>query len=48
MVPRAVSGTGVTALIGGQTAASIDTAGVISARLVVVVAFVILLSVPPS
>jgi RND superfamily putative drug exporter len=45
VVPRAVSGTGVTALIGGQTAASIDTAGVISARLVVVVAFVILLSV---
>ncbi len=45
VVPRATAGTGVTALIGGQTAASIDTAGVISARLVVVVAFVIALSV---
>ncbi len=45
VVPRATSGTGVTALIGGQTAASIDTAGLISARLAVVVAFVILLSV---
>jgi RND superfamily putative drug exporter len=45
VVPRAASGTGVTALIGGPTAASIDTAGLISARLVVVVAFVILLSV---
>ena len=31
--PRATAGTGVTALIGGQTAASIDTAGLISARL---------------
>ena len=45
VAPRATAGTGVTALIGGQTAASIDTAGVISARLVVVVAFVIALSV---
>jgi len=45
VAPRATSGTGATALIGGQTAASIDTAGLISARLVVVVAFVILLSV---
>lgn len=45
VVPRATAGTGVTALIGGQTAASIDTAGVISARLVVVVTFVIALSV---
>ncbi|MGH3196311.1 MAG: MMPL family transporter [Streptosporangiaceae bacterium] len=45
VVPRATAGTGITALIGGPTAASIDTAGVISARLVIVVAFVILLSV---
>ena len=45
VAPRATARTGVTALIGGQTAASIDTAGVISARLVVVVAFVIALSV---
>jgi RND superfamily putative drug exporter len=45
VVPRATAGTGVTALIGGPTAASIDTAGLISARLVAVVALVILLSV---
>jgi len=45
VVPRATAGTGVTALIGGQTAASIDTAGLTSARLAVVVAFVIGLSV---
>jgi putative drug exporter of the RND superfamily len=45
VVPRATAGTGVRALIGGPSAASIDTAGVISARLAVVVAFVILLSV---
>jgi RND superfamily putative drug exporter len=45
VVPRATAGTGVRVLIGGPTAASIDTAGVISARLAVVVAFVILLSV---
>jgi hypothetical protein len=35
----------VAALVGGQTAASIDTAGLISARLAVVVVFVIALSV---
>jgi putative drug exporter of the RND superfamily len=45
VVPRATAGTQVRALIGGPTAASIDTAGVISARLAAVVAFVILLSV---
>ena len=45
VVPRATAGTGITGLIGGPTAASIDTAGLISARLLVVVAFVILLSV---
>jgi putative drug exporter of the RND superfamily len=45
VMPRATAGTGITALIGGQTAASIDTAGLISARLLVVVAFVIVLSV---
>jgi putative drug exporter of the RND superfamily len=45
VVPQATARTPVSVLIGGQTAASIDTAGVISARLVVVVAFVILLSV---
>jgi putative drug exporter of the RND superfamily len=45
VVPRATAGTGITALIGGQTAASIDTAGLISARLLLVVAFVIVLSV---
>jgi len=45
VVPRATAHTGVRALIGGQTAASIDTAGLISARLLAVVAFVIVLSV---
>jgi putative drug exporter of the RND superfamily len=45
VVPGATAGTGITALIGGQTAASIDTAGLISARLLAVVAFVIVLSV---
>jgi RND superfamily putative drug exporter len=45
VVPQATARSPVRVLIGGQTAASIDTAGVISARLVVVVAFVILLSV---
>jgi len=45
VVPRATARTGVTALIGGPTAASIDTAGLISARLVLVVGFVIVLSV---
>ena len=45
VVPRATAGTGITVLIGGQTAASIDTAGLVSARLLAVVAFVIVLSV---
>jgi len=36
-VPRATAGTGITALIGGQTAASIDTSAVISRHLAVVV-----------
>jgi len=45
VVPRATAGTGITALIGGPTAASIDTAALISARLLAVVAFVIVLSV---
>jgi len=45
VVPQATARSPVRVLIGGQTAASIDTAGVISARLAVVVAFVILLSV---
>jgi RND superfamily putative drug exporter len=45
VVPRATARTGVTALIGGPTAASIDTAALISARLVLVVGFVIVLSV---
>jgi putative drug exporter of the RND superfamily len=45
VVPRATAHTGVRALIGGQTAASIDTARLISARLLAVVAFVIVLSV---
>ena len=45
VVPRATAHTGVSALVGGQTAASIDTAGLISARLAVVVVFVIALSV---
>jgi uncharacterized membrane protein YdfJ with MMPL/SSD domain len=44
-VPRATAGTGVTALIGGQTAASIDTSTVISSHLAAVGAFVIALSV---
>ena len=45
VVPEATAGTRVRVLIGGPTAASIDTAGLISARLAIVVAFVILLSV---
>ena len=45
MVPHVNAHTGVAVLIGGQTAASIDTAGLISARLLAVVAFVIVLSV---
>jgi len=45
VVPGAVAGTGVRTLVGGQTAASIDTAGVISRHLALVVTFVILLSV---
>ena len=44
-VPRATAGTGIRALIGGQTAASIDTSGVISRDLAAVVGFVIALSV---
>ena len=44
-VPGATAGTGVRALIGGETAASIDTAGVISRHLAAVVGFVIALSV---
>ncbi len=44
-VPRATAGTGVRALIGGQTAASIDTSAVISHHLAAVVGFVIALSV---
>jgi RND superfamily putative drug exporter len=36
-VPRATAGTGLRALIGGETAAAIDTSGVISGRLAVVV-----------
>ena len=45
VVPGATARTGVNALIGGPTAASIDTAALISARLVLVVGFVIVLSV---
>src|SRR6266851_2412255 len=45
VVPGAIAHTGVRALVGGETAASIDTAGLISAHLALVVAFVILLSV---
>ena len=45
VAPGAVTGTGVRALVGGQTAASIDTAGLISRHLAVVVVFVIGLSV---
>jgi putative drug exporter of the RND superfamily len=44
-VPHATAGTGIKALIGGQTAASIDTSAVISRHLAAVVAFVIALSV---
>jgi len=44
-VPRATAGTGISAMIGGQTAASIDTSGVISRHLAAVVGFVIALSV---
>jgi putative drug exporter of the RND superfamily len=44
-VPHATAGTGIRALIGGGTAASIDTSAVISRHLVAVVAFVIALSV---
>lgn len=45
VVPGATAHTGVRALVGGETAASIDTAKVISHHLALVVAFVILLSV---
>ena len=45
VVPGATARAGVNALIGGPTAASIDTAALISARLVLVVGFVIVLSV---
>jgi len=45
VVPGALAGTGVRALVGGQTTASIDTAALISRHLALVVAFVILLSV---
>ncbi len=45
VVPDATAGTGATTLIGGETAASIDISGVISARLALVVGFVIALSV---
>jgi len=45
VVPRATAGTGIRALIGGPTAASIDTSGVISRHLAAVVGFVIALSV---
>jgi RND superfamily putative drug exporter len=45
VVPGATAHTGVRALVGGETTASIDTAGLISRHLALVVAFVILLSV---
>jgi RND superfamily putative drug exporter len=45
VIPEAVGGTGVRALVGGATAASIDTTGVISRHLAVVLAVVILLAV---
>lgn len=45
VVPRAIAHTGVRALVGGQTAASIDTAGLIARHLALVIAFVVLLSV---
>jgi RND superfamily putative drug exporter len=44
VVPSALSGSGVRALVGGRTAASIDTAGVISEHLALVLVFVVLLS----
>jgi RND superfamily putative drug exporter len=44
-VPRATASTRIRVLIGGQTAASIDTSGVISRYLAAVVGFVIALSV---
>lgn len=43
VVPSTTGGSGVVALVGGETAASIDTAGVISQHLALVLAFVILL-----
>jgi RND superfamily putative drug exporter len=45
VIPRAIADTGIKALVGGQTAAASDTAGLISSRLLAVVAFVIVLSV---
>jgi putative drug exporter of the RND superfamily len=45
VIPEAVRGTGVRALVGGATAASIDTTDVISRHLAVVLAVVILLAV---
>jgi putative drug exporter of the RND superfamily len=43
VVPSAMGGSGITALVGGETAASIDTAGVISEHLALVLTFVVLL-----
>jgi putative drug exporter of the RND superfamily len=45
VIPRATTGSGIHALVGGQTAAASDTAALISGRLLAVVAFVIVLSV---
>jgi RND superfamily putative drug exporter len=45
VVPETTRGTGIRALVGGATAASIDTTGVISQRLALVISTVILLSV---
>ena len=45
VIPEAVRGTGVSALVGGATAASIDTTDVISRHLAVVLAAVILVAV---
>jgi RND superfamily putative drug exporter len=44
VIPRAVAGSGVRVLVGGQTAAGIDSAAQLSARLRVVIALVIAVS----
>jgi putative drug exporter of the RND superfamily len=45
VIPQTTAGTGIHVLVGGATAASIDTTGVIAQRLALVISIVILLSI---